>query len=65
MKCPYCDVDMLEGYLNCGTAIWSTRKHKISMSEQYPSTSTPRIRTQRNWHSRRKKRLLAVPPSHR
>ena len=31
MKCPYCDVDMLEGYLNCGTAIWSTRKHKISM----------------------------------
>ncbi len=31
MKCPYCDVEMLHGYLNCGTIIWSERKHKISM----------------------------------
>ncbi len=30
MKCPYCNVEMLHGYLNCGTAIWSERKHKIS-----------------------------------
>ena len=30
MKCPYCNVEMLHGYLNCGNAIWSERKHKIS-----------------------------------
>ena len=31
MKCPFCDVEMLHGYLNCGAAIWSQRKHKLSM----------------------------------
>jgi hypothetical protein len=31
MKCPFCDTEMLHGYLNSGTAIWSERKHKISM----------------------------------
>lgn len=31
MKCPYCDTEMLHGYLNCGTTIWSERKHKISL----------------------------------
>ena len=30
MKCPYCNSDMLPGFLNCGNAIWSERKHKIS-----------------------------------
>lgn len=30
MKCPYCNTEMLFGYLNCGNAIWSERKHKIS-----------------------------------
>ncbi len=30
MKCPFCDTEMLHGYLNCGNAIWSERKHKIS-----------------------------------
>lgn len=30
MKCPFCGAKMLSGYLNCGTAIWSERKHKIS-----------------------------------
>ena len=30
MKCPFCDTEMLAGYLNCGNAIWSERKHKIS-----------------------------------
>ena len=30
MKCPYCNVDMLSGFLNCGNVIWSERKHKIS-----------------------------------
>lgn len=30
MKCPFCNEEMLQGYLNCGTAIWSERKHKIS-----------------------------------
>jgi len=31
MKCPFCGTEMLHGYLNSGTAIWSERKHKISM----------------------------------
>lgn len=31
MNCPYCGIEMLYGYLNSGTAIWSERKHKISM----------------------------------
>ena len=30
MKGPFCDVEMIHGYLNCGTTIWSERKHKIS-----------------------------------
>jgi hypothetical protein len=30
MKCPFCDIEMISGYLNCGNAIWSERKHKIS-----------------------------------
>ena len=30
MKCPYCDVEMIPGFLNCGNTIWSERKHKIS-----------------------------------
>ena len=30
MKCPYCDIEMLYGFLNCGMTIWSERKHKIS-----------------------------------
>ena len=31
MKCPFCDTEMLHGYLNCGNAIWSDRKHRLSM----------------------------------
>ena len=31
MKCPYCETEMLNGYLNCGATIWSERKHKMSM----------------------------------
>ena len=31
MKCPFCDTEMLQGYLNCGSVIWSTRKHKLSL----------------------------------
>ena len=31
MKCPFCNSEMLHGYLNSGAAIWSERKHKISM----------------------------------
>ena len=30
MKCPFCNTEMLHGYLNVGNAIWSERKHKIS-----------------------------------
>ena len=35
MKCPFCDTEMLHGYLNCGTAIWSERKHRISTRPDY------------------------------
>ena len=31
MKCPYCNTPMLDGFLNSGVAIWSERKHKVSM----------------------------------
>ena len=31
MKCPYCNTDMIHGYLNTGMTIWSERKHKISL----------------------------------
>ena len=31
MKCPYCETEMLFGYLNCGAAIWSELKHKLSL----------------------------------
>ena len=30
MKCPFCNTEMLHGYLNVSNAIWSERKHKIS-----------------------------------
>ena len=30
MKCPFCDIEMMHGYLNCGMILWSTKKHKIS-----------------------------------
>lgn len=29
-KCPFCNTEMLHGYLNVGNAIWSERKHKLS-----------------------------------
>ncbi len=39
MKCPFCDVEMIHGYLNSGEMIWSTKKHKLSINpgrnEQY------------------------------
>ena len=31
MNCPVCDMEMLPGYLNCGAAIWSERKHTMSL----------------------------------
>lgn len=31
MNCPFCGAKMLEGYLKCGAAIWSERKHWISV----------------------------------
>lgn len=30
MKCPFCNTEMIHGYLNCGNIIWSERKHKLS-----------------------------------
>lgn len=29
MKCPFCNIEMISGYLNCGELLWSTKKHKI------------------------------------
>lgn len=31
MKCPFCGAEMVRGYLNCGLALWSTRKHRVSL----------------------------------
>ena len=32
MKCPFCGTEMIFGYLNCGgAAIWSERRHKVSV----------------------------------
>lgn len=31
MQCPFCHAEMLHGYLNCGMALWSERKHKLSL----------------------------------
>lgn len=31
MRCPFCDTEMISGYLNCGAVIWSDRKHKLSL----------------------------------
>lgn len=28
MKCPFCGTEMLHGYLNCGSTLWSEQKHK-------------------------------------
>ena len=30
MKCPFCNTEMLHGYLNCGSVIWSERKHILT-----------------------------------
>lgn len=32
MKCPFCDIDMIHGYLNCGENVWCTQKHKMSLN---------------------------------
>lgn len=32
MKCPCCGTEMLHGYLNCGSALWSQRQHKLSLA---------------------------------
>lgn len=32
MKCPYCGVEMIPGYLNCGAVLWSEKKHKVSLT---------------------------------
>ena len=31
MHCPYCETEMIKGYLNCGAALFSERKHKLSL----------------------------------
>ena len=48
MQCPFCGAEMLFGYLNCGAALWSERKHKLSLlpdgRERYPlQLDTPMV----------------------
>ena len=31
MHCPYGETEMIKGYLNCGAALFSERKHKLSL----------------------------------
>lgn len=31
MKCPFCGVEMIHGYLNCGAVLWSEKKHRVSL----------------------------------
>lgn len=31
MKCPFCGLEMKHGYLQTGIALWSERKHRISL----------------------------------
>ena len=31
MKCPYCEIEMIHGYLNCGMTLWSTKKHTLTL----------------------------------
>ena len=31
MNCPFCGEEMLHGYLHLGMALWSQRKHKLSL----------------------------------
>ena len=45
MKCPFCDIEMLQGYLNCGLAIWSTKKHKITPLPKYKEQYAFRLKT--------------------
>ena len=48
MKCPFCDVEMLHGYLNCGNVIWSERKHKISTLPDEKETYTMHVLYEKN-----------------
>ena len=32
MICPKCNIEMLSGYLSTGGAIWSDKKHRISIN---------------------------------
>ena len=34
MKCPVCDLDMVPGYLSCGAALWSEKKHNRLVPSQ-------------------------------
>jgi hypothetical protein len=45
MKCPFCDIEMLRGYLNCGIALWSERKHKIGLLPDGKEKYALRLRT--------------------
>lgn len=39
MRCSYCNIEMIHGYLNCGMTLWSDKKHHLSLAvdetEQY------------------------------
>lgn len=45
MKCPFCNTEMLHGYLHCRGAIWSEKENKYSIlpthKEKYALRLTP------------------------
>ena len=65
MKCPFCNTEMIHGYLNCGMALWSDKKHKLSLAlddtERYAAWSRACPSAwERPAEKRRKKNARAV-----
>lgn len=44
MKCPFCNTEMIHGYLNTGMTIWSERKHKIILHPDGDETYALRLK---------------------
>lgn len=32
MKCPFCNIEMIHGFFNCGMALWSDKAHRLSLT---------------------------------
>ena len=42
MKCPYCDIEIISGFLNCGNTVWNERKNE-SVHRMWRKKSMPCI----------------------